>query len=327
MITFKFLQKNEAEEHLHALFDILYLNMSKIAPTGMTYEEDFNEWYGAVYPAFVNKDARQIILIYDGENLIGFFQYYINDATFVMEEIQFIPEYQGKGVFQKLFARLAAIVPSDIQTVEAYADRRNYKSQGILKHMGLKAVGEGKNGNTYRFRGECQPMLERYNIKTATIYGENRVVPYEKVRRGCRGIVIENGRILVSKEEMTGTIMLPGGGLEEGESLEDCCRRELEEETRYIVEPEKCFLEIDEFYGNYKFVGYYFVCRTVGAGTAHLTEIERERGLVPIWMDLDEFIDTLSRYDEWTAINEDRRGMYLREYTAMTEYFEILKGK
>ena len=114
------------------------------------------------FPAFVYKEQRKIILIRDGEKLIGFFQYYVNDTTFMMEEIQFIPEYQGKGVFQKLYAHLAGIVQRDVPFVEAYAHKNNSKSQSILKHLGLQAVGEDKGTDTYHFRGDCSAMFERY---------------------------------------------------------------------------------------------------------------------------------------------------------------------
>ncbi len=161
-ILFNFLPKEKAGEYFPALFDILYNNMSKIAPSGGTYEDDYNKWYNAVFPAFVNKEPRKIILICDGEKLIGFFQYYVNDTTFMMEEIQLLPEYQGKGVFQKLYAHLAEIVPHDIQFVEAYAHKNNTKSQSILKHLGLQTVGENKNGNSYHFRGDCKLMFKKY---------------------------------------------------------------------------------------------------------------------------------------------------------------------
>ena len=161
-ISFDFLPKEKAGEYSPALFDILYNNMSKIAPSGGAYEDDYNEWYNAVFPAFVNKEPRKIILICDGEKLIGFFQYYVNETTFMMEEIQFIPGYQGKGVFQKLYAHLAKIVPGDVPFVEAYAHKNNFKSQAILTHLGLQIDGEGKNGNTYHYRGNCQKMLDRY---------------------------------------------------------------------------------------------------------------------------------------------------------------------
>lgn len=162
MITFSFLPKDMASEVFPRLYEILWTNMSKIAPSGASYEEDYAEWYGSVFPAFTEKEPRKIILIRDGDDTVGFFQYYVNDTTFMMEEIQLLPEYQGKGVFQKLYARLADDVPPGVPFVEAYAHKNNVKSQGILAHLGLEKIGENKNGNSYRYRGDCQAMLDKY---------------------------------------------------------------------------------------------------------------------------------------------------------------------
>ena len=167
------------------------------------------------------------------------------------------------------------------------------------------------------------PIWNKQNV--ISIYGENRITPFRKVREGCRGIVVKDGKILVSREE-TGIVMIPGGGLEEGETLEECCRRELEEETGYTVEPEKCFLELDEYYGEYKFVGYYYICRIVGTCECRLTEEEMRVGMGPVWMEVGEFTDILSRYSDYADIDENRRVMYLREYTAMNEYFKLKGG-
>ena len=40
MITFTYLNKNEKEKILPELFDLLYDNMSEIAPTNLTYEQE-----------------------------------------------------------------------------------------------------------------------------------------------------------------------------------------------------------------------------------------------------------------------------------------------
>ncbi len=162
-------------------------------------------------------------------------------------------------------------------------------------------------------------------IPIITIYGDNRITPYKKLREGCRGIVVKDGRILVSREGKTGTVMIPGGGLESGETRVECCSRELKEETGYIVEPEKCYLEIDEYYCEYKFVGYYYICRLIGHGEKHLTPEEEKLKMAPVWMDIGEFTDILSRYGDHAGTDEDRRGMYLREYSAMIEYLKHIK--
>lgn len=88
MISFVILPKNETENILPSLFRILHSNMSVIAPTGNSYDEDYRFWHNSVAPA-LEKDARQIILIYDDAEIIGYFQYYVNATTFMMEEIQF----------------------------------------------------------------------------------------------------------------------------------------------------------------------------------------------------------------------------------------------
>lgn len=92
MISFSILQKNKATDILPILFKILHSNMSVIAPTGNTYEDDYRLWIDSVAMA-LKKDARQIILIYDDTEIIGYFQYYVNATTFMMEEIQFNKEY------------------------------------------------------------------------------------------------------------------------------------------------------------------------------------------------------------------------------------------
>ncbi len=50
-----------------------------------------------------------------------------------------------------------------IQMVEANANKKNMKSQAILKHLGLEIARENKNGRSYYFIGDCQKMPERYH--------------------------------------------------------------------------------------------------------------------------------------------------------------------
>lgn len=162
-ITFRYLQKPPSPALLDEIFTILAANMRVIAPTGLTYEEDKAQWLSCVPPA-LEKDARQIILIYDRDELIGFFQYYVtaDRAVFMMEEIQFKPAYHGSGLFGDLYRYLIPRLPADIQAVEAYADKRNKKSLGVLAHLGLTVIGENKNGISYRLRGSYAELKSRY---------------------------------------------------------------------------------------------------------------------------------------------------------------------
>lgn len=89
MVSFKKMNNNEFENNAAYIFSILDTNMTDIAPTGNAYEEDFRCWKQAVSDGLKYLE-RNIILIKDEDFLIGFFQYYVNSGTFMMEEIQFL---------------------------------------------------------------------------------------------------------------------------------------------------------------------------------------------------------------------------------------------
>ena len=162
-IHFSYADKARKEEWLPEIFEILYANMSVIAHSGQTAEEDYAEWVSHVSPA-LDKAPRRIVLMHDGDSLIGYFQYYVNEGAslFMMEEIQIRCAYHGKGVFQAFYGWLLPRLPADIQWVEAYAHKQNAKSQAVLRHLGLCPVGEGAGGRTDRFRGDYQALYERY---------------------------------------------------------------------------------------------------------------------------------------------------------------------
>lgn len=168
MILFHRLPKNDAEDILSVLFKILHFNMSVIAPTGNDFEKDHRIWIDAVSHG-LKRDERQIILIYNDAEIIGYFQYYVNSSTFMMEEIQFKKEYQGTGIFRLLYSYLFEIIPQETLYVEAYAHKQNSKSQNILKYLGLRIVGESTNGNSYHFRGDCRKVLKRYDAREHSI--------------------------------------------------------------------------------------------------------------------------------------------------------------
>lgn len=159
-------------------------------------------------------------------------------------------------------------------------------------------------------------------MKTVEILGANRFETFTKTRVGCRAVVVRDGNILLSHETQTGWYLVPGGGLEEGETLEACCVREVEEETGWIVRPVRQFLTLNEYYEEYRYVSHYFVCEITGSGKMRLTEAEARRGLEPDWMPLQEAVTLFSRHASYAATNEEKRGSYLREYTALQEYLK-----
>lgn len=102
-------------------------------------------------------------MIFCEDKLCGFFQYFVNDTTFRMDEIQFKKEYQGCGLFAELYHYLTTVIPAGTRYVEVFARKEHLKSQGILEHLGLSVVGESKNGNSLHFKSEYKALSERYS--------------------------------------------------------------------------------------------------------------------------------------------------------------------
>lgn len=151
------------------------------------------------------------------------------------------------------------------------------------------------------------------------IIGKNYFGSYRYTRCACRGAVIQGGTILLSYETKTDLWMIPGGGIEEGESDKDCVIRELSEETGYLVEPIKRAFTIEEYYEDVRYVTYYFVCNIVGETQRKLTKREIEGDLQPRFLPLKEAVSIFSEHEKYASAWEEKRGLYLREYTAMTK--------
>ena len=159
-------------------------------------------------------------------------------------------------------------------------------------------------------------------MKKIEIFGENRFETFTRTRAGSRAVIIRDGMILLSHETVSGWWLVPGGGMEKGETPEACCIRETEEETGLIVRPLRQFLTLYEYYEEYRYISHYFVCEVTGRGQMRLTDAEIRRGLEPQWLPLSEAVSLFSRHQSWAAVSEEKRGSYLREYTALREYLK-----
>lgn len=164
MVSFSFLEKAQFETCAKALFSILFDNMESLIPDSKSREEAFSGWYAAVYEG-LKKENRHIILAVDdaASLIIGFFQFYTTADTFMMEEIQLCREYQGKdSVFRKFYGFALQNIPENLQFVEAYADKRNHKSIGILTRLGLKPVSENETELLFHFKGLFSDLVKWY---------------------------------------------------------------------------------------------------------------------------------------------------------------------
>ena len=157
-------------------------------------------------------------------------------------------------------------------------------------------------------------------MKEIEISGANRFETFTKTRAGSRAVILRDGMILLSHETVTGWWLVPGGGMETGETSEMCCVREVEEETGYMIRPVQEFLTLYEYYEEYRYISHYFICEVTGQGKMNLTDAEKKRGLEPQWIPLRDAIDLFSYHQDYADVSEEQRGSYLREYTALQQY-------
>ena len=132
--------------------------------------------------------------------------------------------------------------------------------------------------------------------------------PFTRKCVSCRAVIIENGKILLSHETKTGYYMSPGGGLEDGETHEECVVREVLEETGYIAKAVKPFITVNEYCYDTLYISHYFICEK------NLTETEKFKAMASAWLDRNDAIEIFSIYKTLTP---DKESLYLREYTIL----------
>lgn len=148
--------------------------------------------------------------------------------------------------------------------------------------------------------------------------------PPKKTRPASRGLVIKDGKVLLTYEANKDVYMSPGGGREGTESFEECCIRELKEESGYDIVPYEPFLIINEYCFDTCYEAHYFLCDISGKGETNLTPTEKDHGVCPRWLPIEEAIEVFSHYDEKA---EDHRSLYMREYTVLNKYLDYKKRK
>ena len=154
------------------------------------------------------------------------------------------------------------------------------------------------------------------DLEIITQYAKTYIDPPEKTRVGCRGIIINDGKVLLSLEERKNVYMSPGGGVENGETLEESVVRELQEEAGLKVKPINRLLRVDEYCFETLWVNNYFICEIVGECERNLTESEIYNRVKPVWIEIDKAIEIFGEYESKTV---DHASLYLREYTVLNK--------
>ncbi len=125
-------------------------------------------------------------------------------------------------------------------------------------------------------------------VKKLTFVADDGSGTYERLRKGSRGILIKDGKLLLVHELATGYYSIPGGGHEEGETLEETCIREMAEEAGILVEVEKELSIVEAKWKDSIYENHFFLCTYKGETDTNQTQQEAEAELRGIWVTLEE---------------------------------------
>ena len=147
---------------------------------------------------------------------------------------------------------------------------------------------------------ECQIDWRLISEISDDDFGFNNPKPTKdnKVRFNVRCVLKnDSGEICVIKSEKYGYMQIPGGGIDDEETITDALRREIQEETGFLVmdiEPIGYVVENREDIQNHhdwnKAISYVFSASLGKEVGTNYTEDENADDFRPIWMTLDQFI-------------------------------------
>ena len=122
----------------------------------------------------------------------------------------------------------------------------------------------------------------------------------DHIRDIVRGIVVNShGKVAIlkidGKEDIFGPrkyFELPGGGANDGETLNEAVVREIREELGLLVEPTHRLGRVDDFYNILKRENhtYYFICKVVGKGEMERTDFEKQVIDKVMWVTFEKAI-------------------------------------
>jgi ADP-ribose pyrophosphatase YjhB (NUDIX family) len=81
---------------------------------------------------------------------------------------------------------------------------------------------------------------------------------------GSAGIILAEGKMLMVKEKESMGWSIPSGGIENDESPEQACIREIWEETGFKTEVKKPLQVKEAIIKNYDVTTHYFLCEVIG---------------------------------------------------------------
>lgn len=131
-------------------------------------------------------------------------------------------------------------------------------------------------------------------IVCRTINGEEKQINQTDLvfRPSVYGLVVHEGRVLMTNTRSTGKLSAPGGALELGETLEAALKREMREECGIEIEVltyaffKEAFFYYEPLNGAWQCFMFFFLCKPL---SLDITDAQNESGdesELPRWVDI-----------------------------------------
>lgn len=148
-----------------------------------------------------------------------------------------------------------------------------------------------------------------------------RDTPISPIREGSRAIIKKGDQYLLVHSPVLDTYVFPGGGIEQGETKEEALKREILEETGYLVLKYKYKCSIHEYFIDSTWINHYFL---VEVDFDHpqprkLTAEEELSGMEEYYVSES---DILSFFDEVESTNIYGSEIHQREFLGFINSLE-----
>ena len=264
-----------------------------IYPDDMIDQFDFT-WHEKQDLARISSPNFDVSIIQEDGSAIGY-MIVRHGTPPLLHSLYLLPSHQRRGTGRLAFARMREYcLVQNHPYFLCHCQPENTAALTFYRRMGGVVITRDEqneaaymNSVTLRFDIHKEDTMRKIATLTDLDILGTPGLSTAKPRLTARAVVVNPaGQIAVMYAAKFGIHTLPGGGVDEGESIEDALRREIAEETGCTIasiEPQG-IIEENRAHADYTQINHYFIVRTADDTLhPHLTALEAENGTSAAW--------------------------------------------